>query len=290
MALAISNLKHLSAGVEYLKVFDATFDSSYPDGGEPLDLSTIGLFDHVSAFWAPSTSGYVFDYDKTNNKILVYRDPGVAAPAFTGSTPTFTGTAPAGVDVDLTDLDAAASTGVAVYAHVDEVFEDGTIFCHLEAVSPTDTDILVTATDGGPTFQIIDDDAAASGGFAVYFDEDATAGSRLLANIGADAYVPLSNGDFLKITADASPGTAGVQIYVDEDASNAYEKLLFVSPTDTSGTETTSASISLRERTPEGTISQVTGTVAATAEAAFGQVDAATNLSSLVVTCSAIGV
>jgi hypothetical protein len=47
------------------------FDSSYPTGGETLTLSKLFL-GTLSAITIGSKSGYVFSYDYTNNKILVY--------------------------------------------------------------------------------------------------------------------------------------------------------------------------------------------------------------------------
>lgn len=47
------------------------FDSSYPTGGEALDLSN--HFDRLIAFIAfEPTAGYVFIYDRTNKKVKVY--------------------------------------------------------------------------------------------------------------------------------------------------------------------------------------------------------------------------
>ena len=46
------------------------FDSSYPTGGETLDLS--GYFDTVQFVLAEPTSGYVFEYDHTNLKLKAY--------------------------------------------------------------------------------------------------------------------------------------------------------------------------------------------------------------------------
>lgn len=148
-------------------------------------------------------------------------------------------------NINFTDSDDAASNGVAVYVHVDEVLEDGTYMAHLEFVGPSDADTSFELNDGGPSAQVIDDDNAATGGVALYIDEDASSGAKLLANTGADAYVMASNGHFIKITANGSPSGAGVQVYIDEDASNAYEKLLFVSPTDADAIETTSSSLGM---------------------------------------------
>lgn len=51
------------------------FDSSYPTGGEALAASDIdGLESQIDVLIAFSgQSGYVFDYDKTNEKVLVYQ-------------------------------------------------------------------------------------------------------------------------------------------------------------------------------------------------------------------------
>ena len=56
-----------------------------------------------------------------------------------------------------------------------------------------------------------------------------------------------------------------MQVYIDHDAANAYEKLLFVSPTNTAGSWTTDDDVSL-----------VVG-----AEGAMSELDAATNLATL---------
>lgn len=68
-----------------------TFDSSYATGGETLTPANIGLgvIDRIE--FNQGEDGYVFKYDYTNQKVLVYRSAGftpegtVAAPVFTGS-------------------------------------------------------------------------------------------------------------------------------------------------------------------------------------------------------------
>lgn len=60
-------------GIGDLKCLPLTiaFDSSYPTGGEPLDVS--GYFDkEVINVQINPTSGYVFEYDYTNKKVLAY--------------------------------------------------------------------------------------------------------------------------------------------------------------------------------------------------------------------------
>lgn len=282
------------SGARQVRRGTITFDSSYPTGGEAITKTNLFLhsLDELTVY---PTSGLVFEWDKTNGKIIAYRSAGFtpagtnSAPAFTGSAPTFTGTAPVGSTVNFTDSDGAAAAGVAVYAHVDEVLEQGTALAHLEFVSPTNADATFTINNGGPTCYVQDDDLAATGGFQVYLDEDGTAGSKLLANTGRDCYVMLSNGEFVKITHNADPGTPGVAIYLDEDAANSYQRILFVSPTNANATDTCPANVAMRRETPAGTNATVTGTVAAptftgtaVAAAALVEVANATNLSAIV--------
>ncbi len=55
-----------------------TFDSSYPTGGEPLAASALG-FSSITSVRIHPTGGYVFEYDYTNKKVLVYVEEAVAA-------------------------------------------------------------------------------------------------------------------------------------------------------------------------------------------------------------------
>lgn len=54
-----------------LHCHEATFDSSYPVGGEPLTKADLGWAE-LGVVWAPPTSGYSFEYDATNSKIKVF--------------------------------------------------------------------------------------------------------------------------------------------------------------------------------------------------------------------------
>jgi hypothetical protein len=224
VAVTVSNLEYSDAGSLLRRTFDLTFDSSYPLGGESLSVSDLGLSD-VKKATIDGKDGFRFSYDYVNDKVLVHDKP-------------FANTV-----VTVTDNDSAASAGVAVYVHIDEKVHQGADSAHLEFVSPTNTDGTGTAYNGGPTYYIDDDDNAASGGLALYFDEDATLGSRFLANIGRDAYVSIGGGRAIKVTHNAAPGTPGVQVYFDEDAANSYGRLQFVSPTNAAGSETTSSEV-----------------------------------------------
>lgn len=151
----------------------------------------------------------------------------------------------------VTDADGAAATGVAVYLHMDEKAEGGSIIGHLEFVSPTNASTSFNIGNGGPNIRVLDDDAAATGGFQVYFDEDATdADSRFLvaSPTGNDVFIMASNGRFLRLKYHATPATPGVAVYLDEDAASAHLKLLFVSPTNANGTYTTDDTITLNRQ------------------------------------------
>lgn len=207
--------------------FSTTGDSSYATGGETFAGADVDLEVELSRVEIDDNGTYGGRHDATAGTILFLNKP------------------EGGQSVGVKDDDSAASNGVALYVHVDETLEQGTPLAHLEFVSPTNADGTGTISSGGATFYVQDDDAAATGGVALYFDEDATvADERFLANTGRDCYVMLSNGELLKVKHNATPGSAGVQVYFDEDASNSYQRLLFVSPTNANGTGYTAARVS----------------------------------------------
>lgn len=74
----------------------------------------------------------------------------------------------------------------------------------------------------------------------LYFDEDAANEyGRLLCNIPAaenGIVYAIEALRTLEITYNADPGTPGVQVYIDDDEGDLDDRLLFVSPTDASGT------------------------------------------------------
>lgn len=72
MGLTISNQKTSVFGNKRTSTFDVAFDSSYPTGGESLSLGTLGLSE-VDIVLISQKSGYVLEYDYTNNKVLAYR-------------------------------------------------------------------------------------------------------------------------------------------------------------------------------------------------------------------------
>ena len=219
------------------KVIELTFDSSYATGGESLAASDIG-FDQIVLAQIEPTDGMTFAYDYTNSKVKAF------------------GTAPA--PVQMTDLDGAASTGVAVYLHIDTIGTDvDRKIGHFESVTANNATVGFQATSGNSaTGTMWDDDAAASGGVAVYVDENGDtdlSAAKLLVVSGTneDIYVPMSDGSYLTVYDDDSAASNGVALYADDNASNAYEKLMFVAPSNANVNVHTSTTVSDRADSAE---------------------------------------
>jgi hypothetical protein len=243
MALTITTS---SNGVDYpsgvigdlkYKVIELTFDSSYATGGESLTASDIGL-DQIVLAQIESTDGMSFAYDYTNNKVKAF------------------GTAP--IPVQMTDLDGAASTGVAVYVHIDTVGTDADRkIAHFESITANNATVGFQATStNSATGTMWDDDAANTGGTVLYVDEngdtDLSAAKLLYVSpINEDAYVAMSDGSYLTIYDDNSAASNGVQLYADDNATNAYEKLMFVAPSNASVNVHTSTTVSDRADSAE---------------------------------------
>lgn len=67
-----------SAGNVRTSTVTIAFDSSYDSGGEALTAANLGLgvIEHVTIM---PKGGYVFEYDYTNSKVIVYVEEAVAA-------------------------------------------------------------------------------------------------------------------------------------------------------------------------------------------------------------------
>lgn len=143
----------------------------------------------------------------------------------------------------IVDDDNAATTGTAINVVANA---DG-FFATLESNMAGAADIAdVEIGASGPTAKIIHN--ATPGGVALFFDEDALArDSRLMAVLpdARDAFVVLSNGKCLRVVHNSDAATDGVALHVDDDAANAHQKLLFVSPTNANGTIATDDDVTL---------------------------------------------
>jgi hypothetical protein len=104
MAITVSALTFDIAGVTTVVKGSLAFDSSYATGGTSLTAVNVGLR-VIDQIRIDPKSGYVFEYNDTTQKVMVYRSAGftpsgtVGAPTFSGSAlGTHTHSIPAGTD------------------------------------------------------------------------------------------------------------------------------------------------------------------------------------------------
>lgn len=78
MALTFSKVKSSVVGDMQLKIYDVTFDSGYPAGGEAVTPANFGLDTQIFTIIGniardPDTAdnAYFVDFDDTNNKLVV---------------------------------------------------------------------------------------------------------------------------------------------------------------------------------------------------------------------------
>ncbi len=73
MALTITNLKPVKLSNLKGAIADITFDDAYPAAGGGLSLTPgqLGL-NVIDYLGAESASGYTFEYDRANNKLIAY--------------------------------------------------------------------------------------------------------------------------------------------------------------------------------------------------------------------------
>lgn len=116
------------------------FDASYPTGGESLTAEMLGLstLDFVAI---GNKSGYVFEYDYTNEKVLVYGSA-AATPAGTISKPTFTVTKGAILASSELGLSADVATGTV---NNDAIASTLTLTTNSPVSAPTFTGTAIAA-------------------------------------------------------------------------------------------------------------------------------------------------
>lgn len=132
----------------------------------------------------------------------------------------------------------------------------------------------------GPEFDVLHDAAAAQMvGAAPLYVQAAGAGFNAALPGGEDVFIPVANGEFIKVAYAASP--AGVQVYWDHNSANAHERMKAVVVDNADETYSTEAGIGWKRDTPAGTI--------ATTVEAFTEVANGTNLSSVTARVYAIG-
>lgn len=85
MALSFSKVSATTWGNKRVRIYDVTFDSSYPTGGEPLAASDVGLrkieqvLSDAGAKNSAGTSSIPVRYDYTNSKLQGYEYNGASA-------------------------------------------------------------------------------------------------------------------------------------------------------------------------------------------------------------------
>lgn len=228
------------------------------------DIDDAYAADDTTLYTVMYPGAEVYGFITTENitqgdNLVATGDGSLKGTSVVGQVPTSTGV--------VTDDDSAATNGLVIYAHVDNLPFNGGPICHLESVTAGNADADYDIGAGGPRVQIKDDDAAATAGLQVYFDEDGTnTDERWLVNntvTGTDLFVPLSDGSMLRIKHDATASTNGVALYFDDDAVNEEARMLFVSPTDTAGSFVTDDDVGMQAYTgPETVLAIALETVA----------------------------
>ncbi len=127
----------------------------------------------------------------------------------------------------------------------------------LVTIGPGATLSVGAVGNGGPTFNVLHDQAAANmPGAATLNAIAAGAGFDAAVGGGQDVYIPVSDGEFIKVTYAVSP--SGVQVFWDHDATNNYERMLEVVVDNLDEAYTTEAAVGWVRDTPAGTINAIT--------------------------------
>lgn len=236
---------------------DITFDSSYPTGGEAVDETYFGFGTAVVEFIITQPAGYHVEWDKDNEKLKVYQT-GNQTPSTNGIVNDDDSAATNGADLQIAVADHTANT-------VEENALNGLIG-RFEAVNAGNADVTdneVGTATGGPTFTVYDNDNAETetAAMADVYIAPAGGGFYAVTLSGLDTYVPLSNGEFIKVQYDADPASnqTAVQVYYDDDATNAWERLLAVVVDNADETFTVASELSWRTGT-EGAGAEVSNT------------------------------
>uniref|UniRef100_A0A6M3IIP2 Uncharacterized protein n=1 Tax=viral metagenome TaxID=1070528 RepID=A0A6M3IIP2_9ZZZZ len=207
----------------------------YATGGISADIS--GKFNSLQTVYLDGP--LAASYDVTNKKLKVYASP--YHPRQGGHV--------AGGTINLIHSASYLTDGVSLYAYTLDGFN-----ANLRAINANTADKLFEIADAGAYGFVKYVAAATTDGLLVYFDEDATAGSRFLVTSpsGKDLWIPLSDGTFFKLKHSAAPDTPGATVSFDDDAAT-HQRLLFNSPTTTNGTDTCYSAAPKLVELPSGT-------------------------------------
>ncbi len=78
MSLTVNNQEYSVFGNKGIGMCDVDFDSSYPTGGESLTPGDVGL-SKIQHIMIEGKSGYIFEYDYSNEKIKVINPTNIVA-------------------------------------------------------------------------------------------------------------------------------------------------------------------------------------------------------------------
>lgn len=221
MALTLSNVQRHSAGSQVKITGSVTFDSSYPTGGETLTAGALGLTDISQFETADTISGYTFQPTVATGggsvALEVYEGGSEAHNHAAGGLTA----APSGETTTITY--AASPGGNQCYI---KFLADGSPYV---AVNNATTTANATVSFSADCKLLLTHDAsAASGGFALYFDDDAgSPDERLLCDlssaVNANLYLKCSDGHVVKVTNDASASSNGTALNYDDGADQRLE-------------------------------------------------------------------
>lgn len=81
MALTVTRVQPTPTAVGRFKISiaDVTFDNSYATGGESITPTDLGLSAFLFVLVEEDADGYVVKFDRTNNKLMAFRNPAIAA-------------------------------------------------------------------------------------------------------------------------------------------------------------------------------------------------------------------
>lgn len=136
---------------------------------------------------------------------------------------------------NIVDDDNAATAGVAL--KVASNYDGG---LRLNTVAAGAADTIVLSEEGADAVQV--QHLATSVGVALYYSVAEGLHANLTAITGGvDGYIRTVGGRLLLVSHVASPSATA--LYLDDDAADAAEKILFVDPSDASRTQTTEATV-----------------------------------------------
>ena len=208
MGITLTKLEHHSLGSLRGATAVATFDNSYPTGGEALLPNKLGMGQILMLNVLQGEDGYVFKWDSTNNKILVYQsgDPAgtINTPTFTGDAQTVTTQVPFFVEEESVSVAAGGSpdTGTLSYvpAYIVSVADSTGVTYQVIPSGETPVDnvsVAVNFTTGVLTFADADDPSAVRVTYfpsrvGTFFD-NANAVEETLTGTNGTGYVDFTN-------------------------------------------------------------------------------------------------